>query len=444
MAVATKTKKEEIINRYRTMFDLNEQQLNGQINHPLHRIRQQAMKHLENIGFPDRKDEDYKYTNVSRIAALPFAEGAQPLALDTAIAQQFRFDQLDAYQLTLVNGILDEQASSIGKLPEGLTISTLQDAYQTFNNQKLIEETLKSELGQNAFVSLNTAFAQNGLLIKVEKNTIVPKPIHISHISTGQAEPVLYHPQILLFVGDNSEVELIETFNSSGEFSYFNNPVSRITVEANAHVHHYKLQNENETAFQINNTICTQERDSSYSSYVLDIGGKTTRNNLSVHLKASGTTTNLYGTYIANGSQHIDNQTFIDHAFPHCQSNELYKGILDDKSRGVFNGKVNVRQDAQKTNAFQQNSSLVLSDSAVMDAKPQLEIFADDVRCSHGATIGQLDENSVYYLRTRGMNLEQAKSVLQFAFIAEVLEFFKLEAVKNRAHTLIEAKLKMT
>jgi len=173
----------------------------------------------------------------------------------------------------------------------------------------------------------------------------------------------------------------------------------------------------------------------------LDLGGKTVRNNLSSHLQSSGTNTNLYGVYLAKGNQHIDNQSFIDHAHPHCESNELYKGIIDDKGRGVFNGKVNVRQDAQKTNAFQQNSSLVLSNTAIMDTKPQLEIFADDVKCSHGATIGQMDETSIYYLRTRGMSLEQARSMLQFAFVAEVLENFKLEAVKEKALAMMTEKL---
>ena len=176
----------------------------------------------------------------------------------------------------------------------------------------------------------------------------------------------------------------------------------------------------------------------------LDLGGKMVRNNLSSILKASGTNTNFYGVYLANNEQHIDNQTFIDHAFPHCESNELYKGILDGRGRGVFNGKVNVRPDAQKTNAFQQNSSLVLSDNALMNAKPQLEIFADDVRCSHGATIGQLDEDLIYYLRTRGMSMEQAKSLLQFAFLDEVLLHFKLKSVRTKAERLVSEKLKKT
>ena len=213
-------------------------------------------------------------------------------------------------------------------------------------------------------------------------------------------------------------------------------------MKANANVKHYKLQNESSNGNQINNTIVSQDRDSVYSSYVADLGGKIVRNNLSSHLQDSGTNTNMYGVYLGKGKQHIDNQSFLDHAFPHCESNQLYKGILDDQSRGVFNGKVTVQPDAQKTNAYQQNSSLVISETAVMDTKPQLEIFADDVRCSHGATIGQLDEDSIYYLRTRGMNRDQAKATLQFAFLAEVLSHFPLESVRVKIAEMIEEKLK--
>ncbi|MEL6123983.1 MAG: SufD family Fe-S cluster assembly protein, partial [Bacteroidota bacterium] len=183
------------------------------------------------------------------------------------------------------------------------------------------------------------------------------------------------------------------------------------------------------------------DRSSTYSSYNLYLGGGIVRNNISALSKGSGTETNLFGTYVINGTQHVDNQTFIDHAVPHCVSNELYRGVLDDKSRGVFNGKVMVRQDAQKTNAFQQNNSIVLSPTAVMDTKPQLEIYADDVKCSHGATIGQLDEEAVFYLQTRGLQKDKARSLLQMAFLDEVLSEMKLEVLQNKAHNLISTKL---
>jgi Fe-S cluster assembly protein SufD len=440
MAVAIHNKSAEITERYRRLFDIKEQQLNGQKNHALHSIRREAIEQLESVGFPARKDEDYKYTYVTKIAQQEWVEGKGAVVGENVI-NNCAFCALNAYHLVFVNGVFYKSLSRIEGLAEGLSIQSLKEAYEEEANQTFIKDTLSSQLGSNAFVLLNTAFAQNGIFIKVAKNTVIEKPIHINNITVSGGPGIFTNPQIIVSAERNSEIQIIETYNAVNDGTYFTNAVSRFALEKNARVHHYKLQNESINAFQINNTIVTQDRDSTYSSYALDLGSKTVRNNLSSSLKDSGITTNLFGVYLAKGNQHIDNQTFIDHAFPHCDSNELYKGIIDDKGRGVFNGKVNVRPDAQKTNAFQQNSSLVLSDTAVMDTKPQLEIFADDVKCSHGATIGQLDENSLFYLRTRGMSLEQAKSMLQFAFVAEVLDNFKLDAVKEKALKLLDEKL---
>ena len=440
MAVAIDNKTAEIVAKYRTLFDLKAQQLNGQKNHPLQTLRRQAMDRLADIGFPARKDEDYKYTYVTKIAKENYVEGKGAI-IGENVLKQASFGALEAYQLVFVNGVLDANLSNIENPVKGLTISTLKAGLDEETTQELIENSLNSEIGLNAFVALNTALVQNGTFIHVAKGTIVDKPIHIMNITVSGGQAIITNPQVLLVAEANSEVSLIETYSAVNDGTYFTNALARFIVGQNAHVHHYKLQNESVNAFQINNSIATQDRDSTYSSYVLDLGGKTVRNNLSSHLQASGTNTNLYGVYLAKGNQHIDNQSFIDHAHPHCESNELYKGIIDEKGRGVFNGKVNVRQDAQKTNAFQQNSSLVLSDTAIMDTKPQLEIFADDVKCSHGATIGQLDESSMYYLRTRGMNEQKARAMLQFAFVAEVLENFKIDAVKEKALAMMEEKL---
>ena len=440
MATAIDNKSAEIVAKYRTLFDLKEQQLNGQKSHPLHAVRRQAMDRLESMGFPARKDEDYKYTYVTKIAKQSFTEG-KGAVIGENVVKAASFDGMDAYQLVFVNGVLNRELSNIENPMEGLTISDLKTAYDNAETQVVIENALTSDLGLNAFVALNTALSHGGTFIHVRRGTQVDKPIHLTNITVSGGAAIMTSPQLLVVAEESSEVSIIETYSAINDGAYFTNALSRFIVGKNAHVHHYKLQNESLNAFQINNAIATQERDSTYSSYVLDLGGKTVRNNLSSHLQSSGTNTNLYGVYLAKGDQHIDNQSFIDHAHPHCESNELYKGIIDDKGRGVFNGKVNVRQDAQKTNAFQQNSSLVLSNTAQMDTKPQLEIFADDVKCSHGATIGQMDESSIYYLRTRGMSLEQARSMLQFAFVAEVLENFQLEGVKEKALTMMEEKL---
>jgi Fe-S cluster assembly protein SufD len=293
---------------------------------------------------------------------------------------------------------------------------------------------------KQAFSLLNLAFSKNGLFLYVPKNAQATKLLHIQHITEECGVSFMVPTQIFGLVEQGGNASIIESFHHVGEenSSYFINGLNRFEIKANASLTHYKLQKESSKAYQVTNSGITQERDSIFTSHVIDAGGRMVRNNLNTELKGSGTETNYYGVYYATGDSHIDNQTFIDHAVPHCESNELYKGILDDHGVGVFNGKVLVRQDAQKTNAYQQNSSLVLSQTATMNAKPQLEIFADDVRCSHGATIGQLDEQSVFYLKSRGVPEPDARKLLQNAFLGEVIEKIENEVIKDYAESLIQ------
>jgi len=240
----------------------------------------------------------------------------------------------------------------------------------------------------------------------------------------------------------SSEFSVIESYHStSNKSKYFTNSANYIQVEDNAHVHHYRLQFESRSAYQVSNAIAIQARNSIYSNYSVDFGSRIVRNNISTEHMGPGVNTFYYGAYLGLDNQHIDSQTFIDHAVPHCESNEMYKGILSDKARGVFNGKVLVRQDAQKTNAYQQSSSLVLSDTAIMDAKPQLEIYADDVKCSHGATIGQLDQESVFYLKSRGLSDEGAKNLLQKAFLGDVILNFRFRPIIDKVLLMVDLKL---
>jgi Fe-S cluster assembly protein SufD len=291
---------------------------------------------------------------------------------------------------------------------------------------------------------LNTAFAQNGIYIDVPDGLVLDRPVHILNIAHTEAEPTVISPQKIIVAGENSKLTVIETFHhlTNSQQTYFTNTVTQLVLKRNAIVDHYRIQDEGENAYFINNTEIEQMRDSTYSSYVVDLGGKLVRNNLSSILKDSGTMTNFYGVYVGINKQHIDNQTFIDHAYPNCNSNELYKGILADKAKGVFNGKIIVRPDAQKTNAFQKNHSLVLSKTAKMNSKPQLEIYADDVKCSHGATIGQLNKEALYYMRSRGLSKKEAVSVLKQAFLTEITELFKIEPVREKVEQLLVDKFK--
>ncbi|MCB0635021.1 MAG: Fe-S cluster assembly protein SufD, partial [Lewinella sp.] len=346
-------------------------------------------------------------------------------------------------RVVFINGRLNRELSQLDELPAEVSLRPLAEALEDSGLSTWIELQSAQPGGtaRNAFLPLNRAFAEDGLVLTVGRNYRLERPIHLIYLSAPGEAAHIANPQLFVWAKTGSEVTFIESYHALQAGTYFNNTASWIDLEANARVSHYKLQREGQDAFQVNNTLVRQDRDSCYNSYAVDLGGRLVRNNVSVELRDSNTETHLYGTYLGAGSQHIDNQTFIDHAVPHCESNELYKGILKDKARGVFNGKVLVRQDAQKTNAFQQNSSLVLSPWAVMDAKPQLEIFADDVRCSHGATIGHLDETSVFYLRSRGIPEDQARNLLQQAFLGEVIENMGLDEVREHVSQLIAAKL---
>jgi Fe-S cluster assembly protein SufD len=286
---------------------------------------------------------------------------------------------------------------------------------------------------------LNTAFAQNGIFINVPDGLLVDRPLHILNIVHADEAPTVISPQKIIVAGANSKVTVIETYQqfTDSQQTYFTNTVTQLLLKQNAIVDHYKIQDEGAQAFFINNTEVEQMRDSTYNSYVVDLGGKLVRNNLSSILKDRGTNTNLYGIYVGTNKQHIDNQTFIDHAYPNCNSNELYKGIITDNAKGVFNGKIMVRKDAQKTNAFQKNHSLVLSKNASMNSKPQLEIFADDVKCSHGATIGQLNEDALYYMRSRGLSKKEAVSVLKQAFLTEITNLLTIDIVRKKVEQML-------
>ncbi|MEM9546977.1 MAG: Fe-S cluster assembly protein SufD [Bacteroidota bacterium] len=425
------------------LFKAHEAGLNGTRKHPISAFRRSAFSQLQEERFPTRKDEDWKYTNVSPIIKSAYKEGKSvDISQDTL--DQFLFKDLVATKVVFVNGILNKSLSTLENIPSGVSLTALKDALENEEKTATITKLVSQQSGTdvNTFLSLNKAFMRYAFLIETEANAIVESPFHFIYINTQSEEPHFSHPQLFVNANKSSQLTVIESYHTTNtEATYFNNTANYIHVSKNANVEHYKLQYESKSSFQINNTIVSQERDSVYSNYAVDLGGRIVRNNLSSQLLDSGTETNYYGVYLGLDKQHIDNQTFIDHAMPHCQSNELYKGILSDKARGVFNGKVLVRQDAQKTNAFQQNSSLVLSNNAVMDAKPQLEIYADDVKCSHGATIGQLDNSSIFYLKSRGLNDEAARNLLQKAFLGEVVSEFKIEAIKQSVLTKIDEKL---
>lgn len=403
-------------------------------------IRKEGLSRFEETDIPTRATEDWKYTSVAKLLATPYSLTTES-EVDASVINNMKFAGLDTIDLVFINGQFKPEYSDLSELPDGLVIEKLATAYSSY--QKDIDSlfALKSTTEKNLFIHLNQAFADNSFYIHVGKNVTIEKTLHIKRIYTDQGQAFIDNSGFLITSETGSNFKIIEEFYGSDDSEYFTNVSNKFQVDSNAQLTHYKIQRTGRSTFQVNNTVVTQERDSTFTSHVVDLGGSIVRNNLSTTLLNSGTETNYYGVYLGDLNQHIDNQTFIDHAVPHCNSNEMYKGVLNDKARGVFNGKVIVRPDAQKTNAFQQNSSLVLAPTAVMDAKPQLEIFADDVKCSHGATIGQLDEASIFYLKSRGITRDKAENLLQKAFVGEVIMNMDLLPVRDAVLDMIDQKL---
>ncbi len=405
-------------------------------------LRRAALERLEGMRFPTRRDEDWKYTSVSAIIDETWALGrAMPVQAED-LSRAF-FDGLDALRIVFVNGVWQPELSTpLDDLPAGLRLEPLAAALAADGDGQVAAALEAQARHDNPFVVLNAALAADGFAVRVARHAVIEQPLHFVFIAADQGEAFVQAPQLYVYAATGSKLTFLEHYLPQGAAPrYFTCAATRVQLAAAAEVHHYRLQREGRFGRQVNHCLVTQARDSRYYSYATDLGGMLVRNNQDVVLRQSNTETHLNGVYLLGETQHVDNQTFMDHAVPHCQSNELYKGIVTGRARGVFNGKVLVRPDAQKTNAFQQNSTLLLSPSAVMDAKPQLEIYADDVRCSHGATIGQLDESAVFYLRTRGLNQAQARRLLQFAFLSEVLDHMPDEPVREAVKTLVRDKL---
>ncbi len=443
MAQATIDAYSEIKDRFAVIFNDHEASLNGHKSHPLQEIRRRALEKLAQTPFPDRKSEDWKYTAVSPV--LKPAYEYSPVINDTlphALENPIGFGE--SIRIVFVNGHLVTPLASLRNANNKLTISIIEDAIESDHFGSFIRSALDAQIEHpgNAFELLNIAFNRQGLFIHVPKNRQVATPVEILYVNTESESPYFLHPQIMVQAETGSRLRIVERYEHDGPSqASMTNAWHHFNIGENARLDYAKFQREAPTANHIHQIRTRQAANSRYDSYVLDTGGKTVRNTHSTYLDGQNTETHLLGNYISTGSQSIDNQTFIDHAIPHCFSNELYKGIAAERGKGVFNGKILVRQDAQKTNAFQQNANMVLSPHAVVNAKPQLEIFADDVKCSHGATIGQLDEKAVFYLRTRGLTDVQARRMLQKAFVDEVVDHVEFEEIQAFAHRIISEKL---
>jgi Fe-S cluster assembly protein SufD len=342
--------------------------------------------------------------------------------------------------IVFINGRHSSENSILLNMPEGVIVDSIANQIKK-NNEVLLKYFGKYADHQNhIFTALSTAYTEDGAFIYVPAGKIVEEPIHIIFITDSGNEKILTQPRNLFVAEKNSQVTIIEHYVGNEGEIYFTNSITEIVAEENTVVDHIKLQEESKKAFHIARMEVDQERSSNFSSHLISTGADLTRNDFNARFNDEGGECTLNGLYMIDGTQLFDAHTLMDHAKPHCNSHEHYKGILDDKSRGVFNGKIIVRQDAQKTNAFQENNSILLSDEALVNTKPQLEIFADDVKCSHGATIGQMDDDAKFYLKSRGIGEEASKGILLHAFASDVITSIKIESVRNYIEKIITEK----
>jgi Fe-S cluster assembly protein SufD len=401
-------------------------------------LRKEGFARFAELGFPTTRDEEWKYTDVSPVAKLAFRPVLEPSpdGVTEAVLRPFRLAGAAA-RLVFVNGWFAPDLSSVDGLPAGAVAGSLAAALRAGG------EDVASYLGRfaphrdHAFAALNTAFLTDG-------GTILAEPIHLLFVSTAAGPPdgpPLASPRNLLLAGTGSQLAVVESYVGLGHGVYLTNAVTEILVKDGAVVDHVKIQNESEKAFHFATVQVQQGRASQFVSHSFSLGGALTRNDLNAVFTEEGGECTLNGLYLAGGHQLVDNHTFIDHARPHGTSRQLYKGVLDGKARAVFNGKIVVRPDAQKTDARQTNRNLVLSEGATVDSKPQLEIFANDVKCAHGATVGQVDKEALFYLRSRGLTLATARHLLTYAFAGEILEDIRVRPAREYVAGLLAARL---
>ena len=398
-------------------------------------LRCQAMESFCKQGIPTRKNEEYKYTPIDSLLKEEFYFSATKNCSNEQI-EDLKFLK-DAHVAIIENGIFMEEASNLEKLPKGVTICSLANAAKGNLTDFEKHYAKYADVNADPFIALNTAMVKDGVFIHIAKNVIIDKPIHIIHIATA-FENKMIHPRNLIVVDENAQVEIIESFQTFDSTARtFSNALTEIVIDESAVVDHYKIQDESELGYLMNTTQVIQKKQSVFSTHTFTLSGSLVRNNLTLVLDDEHIESHLNGLYLTTGNQVVDNHTVVDHRKPNCNSNELYKGIIDGKSTATFNGKIFVRKDAQKTNAFQSNKNILLSEAGTINTKPQLEIYADDVKCSHGTSTGKLDEDQIFYLLARGLSPASAKKLLMHAFASEVTSNIKIEALREYIEEII-------
>ena len=406
-------------------------------------LRDRAAARFTALGFPTVRDEEWRFTNVAPIAAAEFRPtGADAVHATEAELSGYLYSDA-AIRVVVVNGQYVPALSRTAGLPAGVRVGSLAAAVT--DHTEVVQRYLGrlADFGTRAFTALNTALAADGAYVYIPDAVVLDQPIHLLFVTTASASsgPIMSTARALIVAGERSQARIVETYVGPRGTSYFTNAVTEVVAGESSVVDHYKVQQESLAAFHIASMHVHAARSASFSSHSFSLGGKLARNDANALLDGEGAECTLNGLYLADGDRLIDNHTSIDHAKAHCPSHEIYKGILGGRARAVFNGKIVVRQDAQKTDAKQTNRALLLSDEAMINTKPQLEIFADDVKCTHGAAIGQLDEDAIFYLRARGLTYFEARDMLIHAFAGDILDRVKIEPLRVALEAELDAQL---
>ncbi len=414
---------------------------NVDVEHPVHDVRMEAIKNFEHKGFPSKKEEAWKYTSLNSLQKIDFSIfPKQHNTIEYKDVKKYFIHEIDTYKVVFIDGVYSSHLSETTH--DGVDICLMSSALTKPMYKQIVDVYFnKVASKEESLTTLNTAFSREGAYIYIPKNKMPKKPVEILHFATGNEASLMLQPRNLIIVEENAEVQIIERHQSLTTNNVLTNSVTEIFAAENAIVDYYKIQNDTENASLIDNTYVDQKSKSHVKVHTFSFGGKLTRNNLNFYQNGEYMDSTMKGVTILGEKQHVDHHTLVHHIQPNCESHQDYKGIYGDSSTGVFNGKIIVDKIAQKTNAFQKNNNILISDKATINTKPQLEIFADDVKCSHGCTIGQLDEDALFYMQSRGIPKKEARALLMYAFANNVLESVSIPEVKARINKLIANKL---
>ena len=414
---------------------------NIDIEHPVHDVRTEAMKNFELKGFPSRKEEAWKYTSLNKLQKVDFSIFPKEVnAIEYKDVKKYFINEIDTYKIVFIDGIYSSFLSETTH--DGVDICLMSSALTKEMYKPIIDVYFnKVASNEESLTTLNTAFSREGAYIYIPKNKMPKKPIEIIHFATGNESTLMLQPRNLIIVEENAELQVIERHQSLTSNEVLTNCVTEIYAAKSAIIDYYKVQNDTENSSLIDNTYIDQKDKSNVNVHTFSFGGKLTRNNLNFYQNGEYMDSTMKGVTILGEKQHVDHHTLVHHIEPNCESLQDYKGIYGENATGVFNGKIIVDKIAQKTNAFQKNNNILISDKATINTKPQLEIFADDVKCSHGCTIGQLDEDAMFYLQSRGIPEKEARALLMYAFANNVLESVRIPELKTRINKLIAKKL---